>query len=727
MPMMGQFGAPKGEWRTYGADLASTRYSGLDQINASNFNSLEVAWRFKTDNLGPRPENNFQATPLMVNGVLYFTAGTRRAAVAVDALTGQLLWSHSLNEGPRGQAAPRQLSGRGLAYWTDGRDERVIYVTPGYQMVALNAKTGALVSSFGKGGIVDLKTENDQVMDPITGEIGLHAAPIVVKDVVVVGAAHRPGSAPASKTNQKGFIRGYDVRTGKRLWIFHTIPTPGEFGNDTWEKDSWSFSGNTGVWGQMSADEDLGLVYMGVELPTGDYYGGQRHGNNLFGESLVALDAKTGKRKWHYQLVHHGIWDMDIPCAPILADITVNGKRIKAIAQPTKQGWVYVFDRATGQPVWPIEERPVEKGTVPGEWYSPTQPFVTKPPPFDRQGVSIDDLIDFTPELRAEAVKLVSRYKIGPIFTPPVVSKVEGPLGTLILPAVTGGANWQGGSLDPETNFFYIFSNTSISSVGLVEPDPSRSDIAYVMGTARAGGPGPGAQGGRGGRGAAGAPGAGAQGAPPVPGAPPTQGGRGARGAPGALADQGARGGRGAQGAQGAQGGRGAAGAQADGAAPAGRGGGGGGGAEGGGGLSVQGLPLVKPPYGRITALDLNKGELVWQIAHGDTADNIKNHPLLKNLNIPRTGRQGRIGVLTTKTLVIAGEGGFNTTPGGRGAMLRAYDKATGKEVGAVYMPAPQTGSPMTYMLGGRQYLAVSISGGAYSGELLVFRLPTRS
>jgi quinoprotein glucose dehydrogenase len=701
LPLTGQFGAPKGEWRTYGGDLASTRYSGLDQINASNFNSLEVAWRFKTDNLGPRPENNFQATPLMVNGVLYFTAGTRRAAVAVDALTGQLLWSHSLNEGPRGSAAPRQLSGRGLSYWSDGRDERIIYVTPGYQMIALNAKTGAVISSFGKGGIVDLKTENDQIMDPITGEIGLHAAPIVVKDVVVVGAAHRPGSAPASKTNQKGFIRGYDVRTGKRLWIFHTIPFPGEFGNDTWLNDSWSYTGNAGVWGQMSADEDLGLVYMGVELPTGDYYGGPHPGDNLFSESVVALDARTGKRKWHYQLVHHGLWDMDIPCAPILADITVNGKRIKAIAQPTKQGWVYVFDRATGQPVWPIEERPVEKGTVPGEWYAPTQPFVTKPPPFERQGVSIDDLIDFTPELRAEAVKIVSRYKIGPIFTPPVVSRLEGPLGTLILPAVTGGANWQGGSLDPETNLFYIFSNTSISSVGLVQPDPKRSDIPYVMGTARAGGPGPGAQG--------------------APGARGAQGARGAPGADGARGAPGARGGDGARGAPGARGAQGAA------VAAAGRGGGGGGGAEGGGGLSVQGLPLVKPPYGRITALDLNKGELVWQIAHGDTADNIKNHPLLKGLNIPRTGRQGRIGVLTTKTLVIAGEGGFNTTPGGRGAMLRAYDKATGKEVGAVYMPAPQTGSPMTYMLGGRQYLAVSISGGAYTGELLVFRLPSGS
>ena len=271
-------------------------------------------------------------------------------------------------------------------------------------------------------------------MDPVKGEVGLHAAPIVAGNTLIIGAAHVEGGAPKSRTNQKGFVRGYDVRTGKRLWIFHTIPAKGEFGNDTWEKDSWTYSGNTGVWAQMTVDEEISTVFLPVEMPTGDYYGGHRPGNTLFSESLVAVDLTTGKRKWHYQFVHHGIWDHDLPCAPILADLTVDGKQIKAVAQPTKQGWVYVFDRTTGQPVWPIEERPVEKGDVPGEQYSPTQPFVTKPPPFERQGVSIDDLIDFTPELRAEAVKLVVRYKIGPLFTPPVVSKWEGPLATLMLP-----------------------------------------------------------------------------------------------------------------------------------------------------------------------------------------------------------------------------------------------------------------------------------------------------
>ena len=643
------YGTQNGEWQTYGADLHSTRYSPLDQVNASNFNKLEVAFRVKTDLLGPRPEFQLQTTPIMVKGVLYFTAGTRRAVVAVDAQSGEMLWMHSMNEGKRGEAAPRQLSGRGVTYWTDGKEDRIVYVTPGYQMVALDAKTGALVPSFGKGGVVDLKENDDQPMDLVTGEVGLHSAPIIVNDVVIVGAAHLAGGVPKSKTNQKGYVRGFDARTGRRLWIFHTIPRPGEFGNDTWEGDSWSYTGNTGSWAQMSADPELGLVYLPIELPTGDYYGGHRPGNGLFGESIVAVDVKTGVRKWHYQLVHHGIWDMDIPCAPIVADLNINGRVVKAVAHPPKQGWVYVFDRVTGQPVWPIEERPVEKGTVPGEWYSPTQPFVTKPPAFERQGVAESDLIDFTPELNAEAKRIVANYKLGPLFTPPVLSTWPKPLGTLVSPVVTGGANWQGGSLDPETNTLYIFSNSGTQSLGLLPPEGGRSDMNMIQGTAR------------------------------NPNAAPPAGGRG--GPPG------------------------------------------GGGGEGGGGLTVQGLPILKPPYATITALNLNEGTKVWQIAHGETRDNIKNHAALKGLTIPRTGRQGRIGVLTTKSLVIAGEGGFFTAPNGqRGAMLRAYDKATGNEVGAVYMPAPQTGSPMTYMVNGKQYITVSIAGPGYSGELLVFK-----
>jgi quinoprotein glucose dehydrogenase len=644
--------APKvGEWPTYSGDLAATRYSPLDQINATNFGKLQLAFRFKTENLGPRPEFQFQSTPLMVDGMLYTTAGTRRAVVGLDATTGEMKWMHSVDEGKRGSEAPRQLSGRGLSYWSDGKEGRIIYVTPGYQMVALNAKTGQRVAGFGTDGMVDLKQGLDQEgLDLVSAEIGLHAAPIIAKDVVVIGAAHREGTAPRSKTNVKGYIRGYDVRTGKRLWIFHTIPVKGEFGYDTWDPDAAAYTGNTGVWAQMSADEELGIVYMPVELPTGDYFGGHRGGNkkgspetSLFSETLLALDVKTGQRKWHYQLVHHGVWDHDIPCAPILMDLVVDGKPVKAVAQPTKQNWLYVFDRVTGKPVWPIEERPVEKGDVPGEWYSPTQPFVTKPPAYERQGVTLDDLIDFTPELKAEGAKLASLYKLGPIFTPPVVSKWEGPRGSLMIPDVTGGANWQGGSYDPETKMFYIFTNVSVTSLSLMPPEEGRSDMLYVRGVAR--NPNP---------------------APATPGAPP-----------------------------------------------------------GGGGLNVQGLPLIKPPYATITALNMKDATLAWKIPHGDTADNIKNHPALKGLTLPRMGRQGRIGVLTTKTLLIAGEGGFATTPDGRGAYLRAYDKATGADAGKVFMPAPQTGSPMTYMVNGVQYIAVAVSGPGFAGELLVYKLGT--
>ena len=666
--LRGQAGAANGEWRAYGGDSGHTRYAPLSQIDASNFSKLTVAWRFKTDHLGPRPEFMLESTPVMANGVLYSTAGSRRAVVALDPETGEELWMHSEREGARAAAAPRLLSGRGLAYWTDGTEERILYVTPGYQLVALNAKTGMRVPTFGNDGFVDLKQNMDQVIDPLSGEIGLHSTPMVAGNVVVVGAAHRSGGVPTGKTNVKGYIRGFDVKTGKRLWIFHTIPSPGEFGNDTWLKDSWSYTGNTGAWGQISIDPELGIAYLPVESATGDYFGADRPGNNLFAESLVAVDLQTGQRKWHFQLVHHGIWDHDIPCAPMLVDIRRDGKVIKAVAMPTKQAFMYVFDRVSGQPLWPIEERPVPKGDVPGEYYAPTQPFPLdargRPFNYDAQGFVEADLIDFTPELRAEGRKVVSKYKIGPVFTPPVISKVDGPLATLVLAAAGGGTNWPGGSYDPDTNILYVNSQKSVSQLGLVPPrDPARNDLAYVMGNALTG-------------------------ARTTGGAGSAAGGERAP-APGATA-----------------------------AAAA---------AEGGGaGLTVRGLPIMKPPYGQISAIDLGKGEILWQIAHGETPDAIRNHPDLKGLNILRTGRPGVVGSLTTKTLLISGEAGFGPTPtGARGAMLRAYDKATGKEVGAVYIPAPQTGSPMTYMLNGRQYLVVAVSGAGYSGELIAFRLPS--
>jgi quinoprotein glucose dehydrogenase len=688
LPIGGQSGAKNGEWTTYGADLANTRYSPLDQINAGNFSKLEIAWRFKTDSLGPRPEYQFESTPLMVRGVVYSTAGTRRAVVALDAATGELMWVHGEREGERGEAAPRQLSGRGLSYWTDGREERILYVTPGYRLIALDAKTGNPISGFGRNGVVDLKQDNDQAMDLVTGEIGLHATPIVAGNTVIIGAAHLSGGVPRSKTNQKGFIRGFDVRSGKRLWIFHTIPRPGEFGNDTWLNDSWSYTGNTGVWGQISVDEELGLAYLPVEAPTGDYYGGHRPGNNLFSESIVAVDLKTGQRKWHYQTVHHGIWDHDIPCAAILVDITVNGKAIKALAQPTKQAFLFVLDRVTGRPIWPIEERPVEKGDVPGEWYSPTQPFPLDARgnifQYDLNGFSVNDIIDFTPALRAEGEKIVSRYKIGPIYTPPTVSRAEGPLGTLQLAINGGGTVWAGGSYDPETRIMYVYSRRSPGVLGLVKPDPSKNDMNFVQGSALTGA-------------RAGVPMGAAPGRAPVTVAPAAAPPEGA--APAAPAAAAPAAGRGAAGGGGGEGG-------------------------GGGGLSVQGLPLVKPPYGSISAISLDKGEILWRIAHGDTPDNVRNHPALKGLTIPRTGQAGIIGTLVTKTLLIAGEPQITTADHPRGALLRAYDKATGKDVGSVFMPAQQSGSPMTYMLNGKQYIIVAIGGGNYPGELLAFRLP---
>jgi quinoprotein glucose dehydrogenase len=664
IPVLAQSGAKNGEWPSYGGDLGNTRYSPLDQVSAANFDKLQVAWRFKTDNLGPTTENNLEGTPLMVKGVLYATAGTRRAVVALDAATGELLWTHSENEGERGNVAPRKLSGRGLSYWTDGREERILYVTPGYRLVALNAKTGMAIGTFGKNGIVDLKDDDDQTIDPMSSEIGLHSAPIVTKDVVIVGAAHKPGGVPTSKTNVKGYVRAFDARTGKRLWTFHTIPKPGEPGLNTWEKDSWSYTGNTGSWGQMSVDEDLGLVYMGIELPTGDYYGGHRPGNNLFGESMVAADIKTGKVKWYYQYVHHGIWDMDNPCPPILADVVVDGRPVKVVAQPTKQAFLYVLNRETGVPVWPIVEKPGEKGDVPGEWYSPTQPFPTKPPAYDRQGIAVSDLIDFSPAMRAEAEQLIKRYKIGPMFTPGSLSKPEGPLATLTLATAGGGSNWPGGSYDPETHIVYVSSQAAVTQIGLIPGNKERTDVDFQSGTA------------------APAAGRGRAGANIVPSR--------------ATAAQGAD--------------------EPPPATPA---------AAGGGGLTVRGLPLIKPPYGQISAIDLNKGEIVWQVAHGETPDNIRNHPDLKGVNVPRTGRTGTAGQLVTKTLVIVGEKGTITLPNGtKGAYLRAYDKATGKDAGALPMPAPQTGSPMTYSVNGKQYIVVAIASGDYTAEYRAYRLP---
>ena len=662
---LGQFGAPGGEWPTYGGDLGHTRYSALDQIDSSNFSELEVAWTFDAANFGPSPEYRYQSTPLMINGRVFTTAGSRRAVVSLDAKTGEILWMHSLDEGERGEYAPRQLSGRGLAYWVseDGSEERVIYVTPGYRMMALDAVTGNPVASFGDNGIVDLKQDADQQIDLITGEIGLHSTPIVAKDVVIVGAAHRTGGNPKSRENVKGYVRGFNVHTGERLWIFHTIPLPGEYGNESWLNESSAYTGNTGVWAQISVDLDLETVYLPVEAATGDYYGAYRPGDNLFSESLVAVDLNTGERKWHYQLVHHGIWDHDIPCAPILADVVIDGQLRKIVAQPTKQAFLYVFDRVSGEPIWPIEERGVELGDVPGEWYSPTQPHPTKPPPYDRQGVSEEDLIDFTPELRAKGIEVASWHKMGPIFTPPVVSSIDGPLGTLMAPATGGGTNWPGGAYDPENNMVYVVSNSSVTSLAVVPPYPGQSDMAYIQGSALSG--------------------------------PRTSGGAGSSAGGGRTEFDAAQRARPTS---------------SRGTPPR--------------NLLVDRLPLLKPPYGRLTAIDLRQGEIAWQVPHGQTPDRIANHPALAGLDIPRTGQGASVGTLVTKTLVVAGEAELTSDENGtRRAMLRAYDKSSGVEVGAVELPAPQTGSPMTYMIDEEQYIVIAVSGSGVSGRLVAFKL----
>jgi quinoprotein glucose dehydrogenase len=637
-------GPERGEWVHYASDLKGTRYMPLDQIDAANFSKLEVAWRFSTANLGPRSEFNLQGTPLMVNGVVYATGGggTRRAIVALDAKTGELLWKHGIDEGARGEAAPRRNSGRGLSYWADGRgDERILYVTIGYRLVALNAKTGLPIPSFGRDGLVDLKvgvfshaTGSPEQIDLEKGEIGLHSTPAVAGDIVVVGSAFSEGLSYPRKSNTRGVVRAFDVRTGKLLWRYDPFPKRGELGFDTWEAESLGYVGNMGVWAQITVDEQAGLVYLPVESPTQDIYGGNRPGANLFAESLVAVDLKTGVRRWHFQFVHHPIWDLDISSAPILADIVVDGKPIRAVAVPTKQSFLYVFDRLTGKPIWPIEERPVPQSTVPGEKTSPTQPFPTRPPAYARNFLAKNDVIDFTPELRAEALKLLERYQWEEtLFSPPIAGDVKGLLGAVQVGNTLGGTNWPGGGYDPESHTVFVMaSNAGVSAYSVVSR-PDLGDGLYVSGVA------------------------------------------------------------------GRQG--------------------------GGGGLTVQGLPIVKPPYGLLAAIDLDKGELKWQVPHGETPDNVRTHKALQGLTIPRTGQNGSQGLVVTRTLVVMGDRQITAPPGRpRGAMLRAYDKQSGAEVGEVLMPAPQTGSPMTYMVDGRQFIVVATGAPGSQAEYLAFALP---
>ncbi len=642
------------DWLSYANNISATRYSPLDQINAANFNNLELAWKFSTNSFGPRLDADYQSTPLMVKGRIYVTAGFRRDVVCLDAGTGEILWMHTYDEGER--VGSRGGPGLGVGYWTDGANERILYVTRGYNMFSLDAKTGLVDPNFGDKGRVDLRQNNDQDMDLVKGVIGLHAPPFIVKDTIVVGAAPTLAS--------KGYVRGFDVKTGKRKWIFHTIPRKGEFGYETWTTPGQAeSSGNMGAWCPMSADPELGLVYVGVESPQTDLLGVSRTGNHLFAESLVALDIETGVRKWHYQLIHHGIWDRDMSCAGVICDIPHNGKIVKAIAQPTKQGWVYVLDRTNGKPVWPIPEKKVPKGDVPGESYSPTQPFPSAPPPFAKQGMTKDDLVDWTPQIKARALEIASHYHLGGLYDPPplVNDKI---FGMFNMPGLQGGINWPGASYDPETHMIYLFAKNQIEVSGVVQgPDGKVTQ--------------------RGGQ--------------PAAGSADANGGAfgGVASLKGAVGP-----GRGSVRRDGLT----------DPIVP--------------GMISIEGIPLMKPPYGTITALDLSKGTLAWQVVHGETPDHIKNHPLLKGVTIPRTGQTGILGTLTTKTLIVCGDCGLFTDETGRkGARLRAYDKLTGEQKGAVFMDKVQTGATMTYMHKGKQYL-VCAQGGSYGADLVAYCLP---
>jgi quinoprotein glucose dehydrogenase len=670
------------EWPMYTADLAGSKYTPAAQIDGSNFGKLEVAWRFKTDAFGTRPEYKLEGTPLMVKGIIYTTAGTRRSVVALDAKTGELIWSHSYREGQRAAIAPRQLSGRGVSYWTDGKgDDRIVYVSTGYRLVELNAHTGAVIPGFGKDGLVDLKegmvTGAGKQIDLETGEAGLHSTPTVVKDMILVGSSFKEGMTVITHNNTKGLVRAYNAKTGKLVWTFHTIPQKGEFGYDTWENGSADTNGNTGVWTQITVDEANNLAFLPVESPTSDYYGGERPGDNLFGESLVCVDLSTGKRKWHFQFVHHPIWDYDMSSAPLLMNVNVDGKAVQAVAVPSKQAFLYVFDRITGKPVWPIEERPVPQSDAPGEKTAKTQPFPTKPPAYARNFMKIpDDLIDFTPEMRATALDQISRYRVNGMYLPPMVGDAKGLLGAINLGNASGGTNWPGAGFDPETGIAYAQAQQSaVTPISLRTPPPGFSDIRLVSGRNDqefrvAEGPGFGS--------AADAP---QRAAPRQAPAAPAAGAGGAPQAPQGL-----------------------------------------------GGLLVKGLSIIKPPYGVITAIDVNKGELKWQVPYGETPDAVRNHPDLKGKNIGNTGQPGSVGLLVTKNLVIVGDSQLTTTPAHpRGAMLRGYDKNTGKEVGAVYMPAPQSGSPMSYQIDGKQYVIISVSGGSYSGEYIAYALPNNN
>ncbi len=613
----------EGDWPVYHGNEFSQRYSPLEQINAENVGSLQIAWRFSTEKFGPTPDFTNPSTPLEIDGILYANIASTRNVVALDATSGQVLWLWRPQEGARFDSAPRKGAGRGVAYWRSGDKTRIIDVTPGYHLVSLDAKTGIPDPGFGNNGIVDLmvglRNAKDDRYDNI--DIGASAPPFIMNNVIVVGAAHSTGGRPRSKSNVKGDIRGFDVHSGELLWTFRTIPEPGEVGHESWLEQSAEYTGNTGVWAPISGDSELGMVYLPVEDPTGDYYGGDRPGSNLFSSSIVALDVRTGERRWHYQLIHHDIWDWDVPAAPVLADLP-NGRKV--IMSVTKQAFVYTFDRETGEPIWPIEERPVPAGDVPGEWYSLTQPFPTRPAAFDRQGFTEADLIDFTPQLHALALESIEGFRLSPsLFTPPSLTEAaDGTRGLLSLPSSTGGANWEGSALDPETGILYVPSRTQLQALSLAKNPASDIDFSQGNGVR-------------------------------IP--------------------------------------------------------------------RVEGLEIVKPPYGRVTAIDMNSGDHLWWVANAATPDRISNHPMLQGVDLPDTGIPVRSGILLTRSLLFVGEGNGAADAGPR---MRVINKETGEVITVMDLPDNQTGLPFTYEHDGKQYLAMFVGGTSSPAQLVAYALP---
>ena len=639
-PARAQYGAVGGEWRTYAGDQGSTKYSPLDQIDAANFEDLRIAWRWQSadgaldldalrERLGEFSIRGFQVTPLMIGGTLYLSTALYQVA-ALDAGTGEARWVYD----PRVYDEGRPTHGygsRGIAYWADGEtgDERIFWGTSEGWLHAVDAKTGRPVPGFGAGGRVDLtegipRADRGDVNYQGRNLLGVKSPPVVMRDVVVTPTII--SDFVIRREAPPGWVKGIDARTGDTRWVFRTVPQADDFGADTWLNESWRYSGNANIWPPMSGDEETGYVFLPTGTPTSDYYGGHRPGDNLFAESVVAVDIETGQRMWHFQAVHHGVWDYDFPAAPTLVDINVDGRPVKALAQVSKQGFTYVFDRVTGDPVWPIEERPVETDTdLEGEVLSPTQPFPTKPPPFEYQGIGIDDLVDFTPEIRALAVEAVRNFRLGPLFTPPMLSVEGGLQGTIQRPHIAGGASWSGAAVDPETGLLYVPSENRFSVIKYYTPDPAEGgNLRYTQ----------------------------------------------------ADFDSGTQ--------------------------PA----------------MPQGLPLLKPPYSRMTAIDLNAGEHAWMRPNGD-GDRLRNHPRLRHLDLPPLGGEGHGGPLLTKTLLISALSAGGSDGGPR---LVARDKATGGIVGSLDLPAGAIGTPMTYLHDGAQHIALTVGGEV--PELIALRLP---